>query len=157
MRTNRCRASAVHVGICGVHRRWCEGASLLEVLVALSLLAVSLVGLAATQLAAQRDADAQARHERAAWMTVSIAEAMRVPSRPSAVLARARALASAALPGAGVSIVDDTMGLRAVVVHWERGAAGAFAQGRLSDADPCIRTQAHTPANCVALPFARDE
>lgn len=132
------------------------GASLLEVLVAVSLLAVSLLGLAAAQLAALRDAAAQSERERAVWIAVSIAEAGESPVRPTSVLGRWRAHAAQVLPAARVSIVEDTTDVSAVAVHWESAAAVA-EQAPPSNVGSCARTDAGSLANCIALPVARGE
>ncbi|WP_206951311.1 type IV pilus modification PilV family protein [Trinickia acidisoli] len=142
----------------------CEGSSLLEVLIALALLATSILGAAVAQLGALRDADVQTHREQAAWAAVSIAEAMRLPEVSSHVLTRSRAHAAAALPGARVSVVGEMgeMGgvggagdVGAVVVHWAQ-APGALELARASGGDPCIvaGAGAGAHAHCIALPFA---
>lgn len=136
-----------------VSRRGCAGASLLEVLVAVSLLAVSLLGVAAAQIAALRDANAQTNRVRASWVAASIAEAMQAPEWASFVLTRSRAYAAAALPGARISIVDEADDVGAVAVRWT-SAPSMLEQWRPSAGGACAVADGRAPANCIALPFA---
>ncbi|MGG1946332.1 hypothetical protein AB1286_16175 [Trinickia sp. NRRL B-1857] len=129
------------------------GASLLEVLVALSLLAVSLLGVAAAQLAALRDVDAQMRYAHATWLTASIAEGMRLPEGSSTLFEYSRAQAAQALKGGQVDIIDEARDVRAIVVHWREGAS----QERLPTAGPCAKGGEQASTRCVAFPFVGDE
>lgn len=156
VRANGFRATALPPRVVGARGGPCTGASLLEVLVAISLLAISLLGLAAAQLAALRDADAQSERERAVWIAVSIAEAKDSSVRPAAISGRWRAHAAQVLPAARVSIVEDMKDIGAVVVHWEN-AVRASEQVRSSNGGACARLEGHAFANCIALPFARGE
>jgi len=129
------------------------GASLLEVLVALSLLAVSLLGVAAAQLAALRDVDAQMRHAHTTWLTASIAEAMRLPEGPSTMFEHSRAQTAAVLAGGQVEIVDEARDVRAIVVRWLESAPPE----RLPAAGSCANGDGQALTRCVAFPFAGDE
>lgn len=136
----------------------CAGASLLEVLVAVSLLAVSVLGVAAAQLAALRDADAQARRMHAAWVAASIVEAMRAPERVSFVLTRSHAYAAAALRGASLSIVDEAADVSAVAVRWTPAPSALdYEQLHGRGGGACAATEGNAPTSCVALPFASRE
>lgn len=143
--------NAARSNLVRAHR--CAGASLLEVLVAVSLLGVSLLGLAAVQVAALRDTDALAMREQAFWMAASVAEAMRVPELAAPVLARLRVSSPAALPGARISLADETSDVGAAIVHWAR-APGERERAQSPDAGPCLAAQAGEPVRCIALPFA---
>jgi type IV pilus assembly protein PilV len=125
---------------------------LLEVLVAVSLLAVSLLGVAAAQLAAVRDADAQAHRVQASWAAASLAEAMQAPDLAAFVLARSRAHAGAALPGARIAIVDETARVSAVAVGWTL-TPSALARPQ-PPGGACAHAHDNAPTPCVALPFA---
>ena len=139
-----------------MHPHAFAGSSLLEVLVSISLVAVCLLGVAAAQLAALRDADAQTNRARASWLAVSIVEAMRVPELSSLVLARSRADAAAALPGARISFVDEAGGLSAVAVRW--ALAPSLSGPRPSaSAGACPSTEGQGTTECLALPFASAE
>lgn len=133
--------------------RRCAGASLPEVLVAVSLLGVSLLGLAAVQLAALRDTDTLAMRQQAFWIAASVAEAMRAPESAVPVLARLRASGAAALPGARLSLTDETGDVGAAIVHWAR-SPGEPERAQSPDAEPCLAAPASEPVRCIALPFA---
>lgn len=137
----------------GASARRCAGASLLEVLVAVSLLAVSLLGLAAVQLAALRDGEAQARHDEASWMAASIAETMRMPEWAAPMLERSRASIEQVLPGARISLVDEASDIGMIIVHWPRSAGG---QERVQSPDegPCGPAADRGAVHCIAQPFA---
>ena len=143
--------NAARVNLVRVHR--CAGASLLEVLVAVSLLGVSLLGLAAVQLAALRDTDVLAMREQAFWTAASVAEAMRVPESAVPVLARLRVWGTAALPGARISLADETGDVGAAIVHWAR-SPGESERAQSPDAEPCRAAPASEPVRCIALSFA---
>jgi len=139
-------------------RRGQAGASLLEVLVALSLLATAILGAAAAQLEALRRAEGDVQREQAAWIGASLAEAMHSSSSETAEQvasagARAQSRAIAHLPGARVEVQGDAEGVGAVIVHWaHRGIAPAPWQtltGR-----PCPVGDEAALMRCVAFPFA---
>lgn len=136
-----------------VRARRCAGASLLEVLVAVSLLGVSLLGLAGVQLAALRDTDALAVREQAFWMAASVAEAMRAPESAVPALARLRVSSTAVLPGARISLADETGDVGTAMVHWVR-SPGEFERAQSADAEPCLAAPASGLVHCIALPFA---
>ncbi|RDU95959.1 type IV pilus modification PilV family protein [Trinickia dinghuensis] len=140
----------------------CAGASLLEVLIALSLLAASVLGMAASQLMSLRESDARTSHAHASWTASSVAEAMRWPELASPVLARRRAYVVAALPGGRISVVDDAGGSGAVLVQWASGSgsgsgSGPSEQRQPADAGLCMRVDSRASARCIAMPFASGE
>ena len=145
------RTAGIDVARVGACR--CAGASLLEVLVAVSLLATSLLGMAAAQIAAVRDADTRSMREHASWEVASIAEAMRVPESSAPVLARARASIHAAIPNARISFADEASDVGTIMIHWAR-IPGMQASSELSNEESCGFVLAHGPADCVAWPFA---
>lgn len=131
-----------------------SGASLLEVLIALSLLATSILGAAAAQLSALRHAREQVHREHASWIAASIAEAMRLPEGSPNVLARQRERAAAVLPDGRVSAVDEASGIGTVVVEWASGQ-GALRPARARNFGSCAITrgvEAH--GHCIELPVA---
>jgi hypothetical protein len=131
-----------------------RGSSLLEVLVALSLLATSMLGAAAVQLAALRGADEQARREHASWIAASVAEGMRSPEAASTMFERSQSRAESLLPGARMSIVaEHAPGVGMVAMQWPRGA-GAFGEEQALGYNGCPVAERIAPAHCIALPFA---
>lgn len=150
-------------GYINAHRRD-AGASLLEVLVALSLLATAMLGAAAAQLEALRRAEGDIQREQAAWIGASLAEAMHSSSSETAehvayaisAGARAQARAIAHLPGARVAVQGDAEGVGAVIVHWaHRGIASdswqALAGGR------CPIGEEAALVRCLAFPFVSEK
>lgn len=134
-----------------------RGSSLLEVLVALSLLATSMLGAAAVQLAALRGADEQARREHASWIAASVAEGMRSPQAASTMFERSQGRAENLLPGARVSIVaEHAPGVGMVAMQWPR-KAGAFGEEQAPGRNACPFAERIAPAHCIALPFASDQ
>lgn len=130
------------------------GASLLEVLIALSLLATSILGAAAAQLSALRHAQEQVHREHASWIAASIAEAMQLPESSSNALTHQRARAQTLLPDARVSVDDEAAGMGAVVVQWAKGKR-ASRSSWTRGFDACSVAQGiELHAHCVALPFA---
>jgi Tfp pilus assembly protein PilV len=61
-----------------------SGSSLIEVMLAVALMAVTTLGLIAGQLWTAREARAMALREQAAWIADSVAEAMRTPASANA-------------------------------------------------------------------------
>lgn len=145
-------------GYINAHRRD-AGASLLEVLVALSLLATAMLGAAAAQLEALRRAEGDIQCEQAAWIGASLAEAMHSSEAAGYaryVGARAQARAIAHLPGARVAVQGDAEGVGAVIVHWaHRGIASdswqALAGGR------CPIGEEAALVRCLAFPFVSEK
>lgn len=139
------------------YERGGSGASLLEVLIALSLMATSILGAASAQLSALRHVQEQVHREHASWIAASIAEAMQLSAGVSNALARQRERAQTLLPGARITIADEANRIGAVAVEWASGPSGlssAWAPGFGS----C--SMAHSPTvrgQCIALPFASNE
>lgn len=136
-----------------------RGSSLLEVLVALSLLATSILGAASAQLAALRGAKAQIDRERASWVAASVAEAMRSPDTLSHALMRISAHAAVRLPGNRITVDDEPPGAGVVIVRWAdvsgvSGVSGASAREQEPGLGTCPIAQGGTLARCVELPFA---
>jgi hypothetical protein len=137
------------------------GASLLEVLVALSLLATAMLGAAAAQLEALRRAEGDVQREQAAWIGASLAEAMHSPSSETAehaayAGARAQARAIAHLPGARVEVQGDAEGVGAVIVHWaHRGIASDSWQALTGRR--CPMGEEAALVRCLAFPFVSEK
>jgi len=130
------------------------GASLLEVLIALSLLATSILGAAAAQLSALRHAQEQVHREHASWIAASIAEAMQWSESSSNALAHQRARAQTLLPDARVSVDDEAASIGAVVVQWAKGERASPSPWTRGFGACPIAYGADVHAHCVALPFA---
>jgi len=133
--------------------RCSAGASLLEVLIALSLVAGAILGAAAAQLAALRGASSAAHRDQAAWIAVSVAETMAVGQGLSFRLAHLRERAGAVLPGARIAVVDEAAGLGAAAVHWPR-ELDSPERGRAPRQGSCSPRDNGAASRCIALPFA---
>jgi Tfp pilus assembly protein PilV len=130
-----------------------KGGSLLEVLIALVLVALTMVGAVSSQLHAATVERATGERERALTIAVSVAAAMRDRLSGSHALARWQVHAAAALPGAEVSVVDRAPDVALVVVRW----AAQRSEGRalLPARDGCEAESATADLACVAVPFVR--
>lgn len=126
---------------------------MLEVLIALSLLASAILGTAAAQLAALRSADMLTHREQAAWIAQSIAESLAFPERPASWVAHMRERAAHVLPDAHVSITDEARDAGAIVVEWAH-RLGSSGQRRSSALASCPPSDDGALAHCIALPFA---
>jgi Tfp pilus assembly protein PilV len=132
----------------------CGGSSLIEVMLAVALVAMSALGLIAAQVWTVREARSLALRENAGWMADSIAEAMRVPSMGGAALNRWSARASLLLPHGDASIGES--GAVAVArVTWAAVQDRPVASGVIDQPEPCGGVDAPTGSSCVALAFTK--
>lgn len=124
--------------------RHCHGDSLIEVLIAMSLAAVTALGMIAAQTWLARNERALLTRERATLIADSIAEGIWLDSDRDPVLARWRSRAAILLPHGDVALLDRGDGLRLALVKWR------------SDADePCAEPEGGNKLACVAVAFAR--
>jgi Tfp pilus assembly protein PilV len=101
-------------------RPWCkrQGGTLLEVLVAVALMAVSALGVISVQLSLARGETEVAMRERAALIADSMAEAARGTTSEAAALEQLRAQAASILPSGEVSVHEQSGGLALSVLKW---------------------------------------
>jgi Tfp pilus assembly protein PilV len=130
-----------------------EGSSLLEVLIALVLVALAMVGAVASQLQAVTVERFTADRERALVIATSLAEAMRDERSGSHALPRWQAYAAAMLPGAEISIVDRAPGVALVVVRW--AAQRPHSLTSFLARDGCMAEPVTAGRACAAVPFVR--
>jgi Tfp pilus assembly protein PilV len=130
-----------------------EGGSLLEVLIALVLVALVMVGAVASQLHAVAAERSTAQRERALVIATSVVEAMRDADSGSHALPRWHAYAAAALPGAELTIADGAPGVALAVVRWT--AQRSDGRTPYSARDGCMAEPATAGLACAALPFVR--
>ncbi|BAN24041.1 type IV pilus modification PilV family protein [Caballeronia insecticola] len=126
-------------------RRLQRGDSLIEVMFALSLAAVTALGLVAVQSALARGERMALWRERAALVADSVAEGIRGEADRAAIVTQWRARAASMLPSGDVAVIDRTDGVRIVAVSWH-------AEDR---ADPCPEPQAPPLTSCISVAFAR--
>ncbi|MFM0324137.1 type IV pilus modification PilV family protein [Caballeronia glebae] len=122
-----------------------HGDSLIEVMIALMLTAVTALGLVAVQSALARGERAALLRERAALIADSVAEGVRSDADRAAIVSQWQARAASMLPAGEVAISDRADGVRVATVSWR-------AEDR---SDPCTEPQAKPFASCIAVAFAR--
>jgi Tfp pilus assembly protein PilV len=130
-----------------------EGSSLLEVLVALVLVALAMVGALACQLQAVTVERFTAERERALVIAASVAESMRDEHSGSNALSRWQAYAAAVLPGAEISIVDRLPGVALVAVRW--AAQNPPSKTSFFTREGCMAEPVTAGRACAAVPFVR--
>ncbi|KXU89455.1 hypothetical protein CR51_33420 [Caballeronia megalochromosomata] len=122
-----------------------RGDSLIEVMIALMLTAVTALGLVSVQSALARGERAALLRERAALVADSIAEGIRSETDRAAIVPQWQARASSMLPAGDVAVSDRADGVRIATVSWR-------ADDR---SDPCPEPQARPLTSCIAVAFAR--
>ena len=127
------------------HRAGERGDSLLEVMIALSLTAITALGLIAAQTWLARSERALLARERAALVADSVAEAIRRDADRAPAVSQWRARAASMLPEGEVDVLDRADGVRVAVVSWH-AADGA---------DRCAEPQVRANSACIAVAFAR--
>ncbi|WP_156125684.1 type IV pilus modification PilV family protein [Paraburkholderia kururiensis] len=135
-----------------------RGTSLIEVMLAVALTAVSALGLMATQLWIARHAYAAEVHERAALIADAVAESTHVFDASDAVNSAAveqwKRRGADAAPGAAVAVLSRGNASVAMVV-WP-AIRNASAGGQIIDpATGCGDAPAPPGMACVAIAFAQ--
>jgi Tfp pilus assembly protein PilV len=123
-----------------------RGSSLIEVMLAVALLAVTTLGLIAGQLWIAREARAMAMREHAAW----IAE----PAAGDAAIRQWSALAAALLPH-GEASVRESGGVSAARVTWAALRNLPRADDVIDKPESCGGADVPAGSSCVALAFAK--
>jgi Tfp pilus assembly protein PilV len=131
-----------------------RGESLIEVMLAVVLTAVTALGLIAAQLWMIRDARAAAAREHAALVADALVEAMHGASRSSAALAQWRTRAGYLLPQGEASVSGSGDRTSVARVTWHT-LAGASRSGEVIDMPPpCGDVAVPAGTACVVLAFA---
>ncbi|MEA3087318.1 MAG: hypothetical protein QOC89_5015 [Paraburkholderia sp.] len=130
------------------------GSSLIEVMLAVVLMAVTALGLIAGQLWTAREAHAMAMREHAAWIADSVAEAMREPSAADAAIRQWSSRATALLPH-GEAAVTERGGVSTASVTWTALRDMPRADDVIDKPESCGGADVPTGASCVALAFAK--
>ncbi|WP_218883712.1 type IV pilus modification PilV family protein [Burkholderia guangdongensis] len=127
-------------------RRVIAGTSLIEVMVAVALLAMVMLGVAGSQLAMMRAQRTAIWRERALWFADARVEGARVSPAADPGLA---ALVAAGLPGGTLAVDAAHAGSTVVIVGWRDRDAGARAR---CDGSVSFSLSADL-ATCVRMPF----
>lgn len=92
--------------------RWLRGVSLIEVMLAVALMAITALGLIAAQLWIAREARAAALREHAVLVADAVTEASRAPAGGDAALRQWKARAASLLPQGEATISERGGGSR---------------------------------------------
>jgi Tfp pilus assembly protein PilV len=136
-------------------RNACRGESLIEVMLAVVLTAVTALGLIAAQMWMIRDARATAMREHAALIADALVEVMVKPSQSDAALAQWRTRAATLLPqgeGAVSGAGDRTSVAR---VTWHTLAVAPRSGDVIDIPPPCGDIAVPVGTGCVVLAFAQ--
>ncbi|ASV97116.1 type IV pilus modification PilV family protein [Paraburkholderia aromaticivorans] len=140
------------------HSRRCEstcgGSSLIEVMLAVALMAVTALGLIGGQLWTAREARAMSVREHAVWIADSVAEAACAPSAADSAIRQWSARATLVLPH-GVAAVRENAGVSAARVTWAALPDMPRPDDVIDKPAPCGGADIPVGASCVALAFAK--
>lgn len=131
-----------------------EGSSLIEVMLAVALMAVTTLGLIAGQLWAAREARAMAMREHAVWIADAVAEATREPVAADAAIRQWSSRARALLPH-GEAAVRESGGVSAARVTWAALRDMPRADDVMDKPESCGGADVPAGTSCVALAFAK--
>lgn len=132
-----------------------RGASLIEVMIAVALTAITALGLIASQLWIAREARAAALREHAALLADAVVEASRAPIGGEAALRQWRTRAASLLPQGEASISERGGGISSARVIWS-AVRNSRGQGELIDKpESCGDLAAPSGMACIAMAFAK--
>ncbi|NIF76696.1 hypothetical protein F3J20_04675 [Paraburkholderia sp. Cy-641] len=134
----------------------CAGSSLIEVMLAVALIAVSALGLIAGQLWIAREARAMTMRENAAWIADSVVEALAVPPASDAALNQWSARAGVVLPHGEASLAENGA-VAAARVTWDavHDMPGAGDVDVIDKPEACGGVAVPAGTSCVALAFVK--
>ena len=131
-----------------------SGSSLIEVMLAVALMAVTALGLIAGQLWTAREARAMAMREHATWIADSVAEAMYSPVGGESAIRQWNARAATLLPH-GEASVGDSGGVSAARVTWAAPRDTPRGEDLIDKPESCGGLDVPAASSCVALAFAK--
>lgn len=139
----------------GARRAWFRqrGGSLLEVVIALGIAALSLLGAISSQLVAVRAERSSAQRELASLIAASAADAMRDRSADARALEYWRSQAIRVLPRGDIAVHAGSSGAAFVAVRWALPRVGA--NERSTHSTGCPREVAVPGFACTVAPFVR--
>jgi Tfp pilus assembly protein PilV len=130
------------------------GSSLIEVMLAVVLMAVTTLGLIAGQLWTAREARAMSLREHAGWIADSIAEAASAPSTNDSATSLWNTRAAALLPH-GQASIGESGGASVARVTWVPPRDIPRADDVIDKPETCGGADAPAGSSCVALAFVR--
>lgn len=131
-----------------------RGSSLIEVMLAVALMAVTALGLIAGQLWTAREARAMAMREHAVWIADSVAEVMREPSAGDSAIRQLSARATVLLPH-GEASVGERGGVSAARVTWTALRETPRAGDVIDKPESCGGADVPSGSSCIVLAFAK--
>jgi len=129
-------------------RRFQRGDSLIEVLIAMSLTAVTALGIIGSQMWLARNERSLMARELATSIADSVAEGIRHNADRDPVVTQWRTRVAALLPDGDIDVLDRGDGLHIAVVKWR---AQLSSDGEVLCAEPGVGAK----LACVAVAFAR--
>jgi Tfp pilus assembly protein PilV len=127
---------------------------LIEVMLAVALMAVTALGLIAAQLWMAREAQASAMRERAAWIADSMVETLRVPVLADSAIQALRARASSALPH-GEASVSDSGGVSTARITWTALRDTPRTGDVIDKPESCGSAEVPAGTACVVMAFMK--
>jgi Tfp pilus assembly protein PilV len=135
--------------------RYASGGTLIEVMLAVALTAVTALGLIATQLWMARHANAMAVRERAAWVADSLVEAMHGPWASSFDPAQWQVRVASILPRGQASVIDQAAGVSSARVTWAALRETSGTGDVMDMPESCGGVTMPTGTSCIAIAFAK--
>lgn len=126
-----------------------RGDSLIEVLIALALSAVTAFGIIGAQMWLARNERSMVMRETAVSIADSVVEGIRRDLDRDPVMAQWRTRAAAVLPEGGIDLLDRGNGVHVAVVKWRSPTSGN------GDDPSCAEPGVGTKLACVTVAFAR--
>jgi Tfp pilus assembly protein PilV len=131
------------------------GASLIEVMLAVALTAVTALGLIASQLWIAREARAAALREHAVFVADAVAEALRAPIVSDSALRQWSARAASVLPKGDASTSEHGGGVSFARVTWSAVAILQTPGDVIDKPESCGDLTVAVGLACVALAFVK--
>jgi len=132
------------------------GASLIEVMLAVALTAVTALGLMATQLWIARETRAAALREQAAFLADAVAESSRAPGGDaSAALRQWSARAESLLPQGEASTSERGDGVSFARVLWSAARSLPVPDPATAKSDVCGDLPVAAGLACIAVAFVK--
>ncbi|RFU46243.1 hypothetical protein [Paraburkholderia sp. DHOC27] len=130
-----------------------RGASLIEVMLAVALTAVTALGLIATQLWIAREARAAAQREHAAFLADALVEAARAPGGSDAALRQWKTRTASLLPQGDASITGYGGGISFARVTWSAASMLLPAVEFIDKPESCGDAALPAGKACLAMAF----
>jgi Tfp pilus assembly protein PilV len=132
-----------------------RGQTLIEVLIAVGITAVTVLGLIAVQLSIAREARASTYREQAALLADAVAEAARTPSTSDAALAQWKTRTASLLPKGEADVSAAGGGLSYARATWAMLSFSPGSGDVIDAPTPCGDAVVPNGMQCVVMAFAR--